>query len=92
MNGSRASLPHGAAGMSGDPAGKWSACCSWRLEREELVSVGYRETMIARRLESMPIGPQLRELIRHALCWAWKDEEMHAIYLRARSCAWAAVR
>ncbi len=52
------------------------------LEREEIVSVGYRETMIVRRLETMPIGPQVRELIRHALTWAWKDEEMHAIYLR----------
>ncbi|MEJ7638375.1 MAG: DUF362 domain-containing protein [Singulisphaera sp.] len=52
------------------------------LEREEIVSVGYREAMIARRLAGMPIGPQLRELIGHALAWAWKDEEMHAIYLR----------
>ena len=52
------------------------------LEREEIVSVGYREAMIARRLAGMPIGPQLRELIAHALAWAWKDEEMHAIYLR----------
>ena len=33
------------------------------LEREEIVSVGYREAMIARRLAGMPIGPQLRELI-----------------------------
>ena len=52
------------------------------LEREEIVSVGYREA-IARRLAGMPIGPQLRELIAHALAWAWKDEEMHAIYLRS---------
>ena len=37
------------------------------LEREEIVSVGYREAMIARRLAGMPIGPQLRELIAHAL-------------------------
>ncbi len=44
--------------------------------------MGYREAMIARRLETMPIGPQVRALIRHALTWAWKDEEMHAIYLR----------
>jgi uncharacterized protein (DUF362 family) len=52
------------------------------LEREEIVVVGYREAMIARRLETMPIGPQLRALFQHALTWAWKDEEMHAIYLR----------
>lgn len=52
------------------------------LEREEIVAVGYREALIARRLEAMPIGPQLRELIRHALAWAWKDEEMYAVYLR----------
>jgi hypothetical protein len=52
------------------------------LEREELVSVAYRETMIVRRLETMPIEPAVRALIRHALTWAWKDEEMHAIYLR----------
>ncbi|HEX8201395.1 MAG TPA: DUF362 domain-containing protein [Isosphaeraceae bacterium] len=52
------------------------------LEREELVSVGYREAMIARRLRTMPIEPPVRALIHHALAWAWKDEEMHAIYLR----------
>jgi uncharacterized protein (DUF362 family) len=52
------------------------------LEREEIVAVGYREAMIGHRLETMPISPQLQELIQHALTWAWKDEEMHAIYLR----------
>lgn len=52
------------------------------LEREEIVSVAYREALIARRLATIPIGPQLAELIGHALAWAWKDEEMHAIYLR----------
>jgi hypothetical protein len=52
------------------------------LQREEIVAVGYREAMIAHRLQAMPIGPQLCELIQHAMCWAWKDEEMHAVYLR----------
>jgi uncharacterized protein (DUF362 family) len=52
------------------------------LEREEIVAVGYREAMIVRRLETMPIRPQVCDLIRHTLTWAWKDEEMHAIYLR----------
>jgi uncharacterized protein (DUF362 family) len=52
------------------------------LEREELVSVGYRETAIVRRLNVMPLTPAIREIIRHALLWVWKDEEMHAIYIR----------
>jgi uncharacterized protein (DUF362 family) len=52
------------------------------LEREEIVSVAYREAAIAERLARMPIEEEARTLIRHALLWAWKDEEMHAIYIR----------
>src|SRR5262245_18963532 len=52
------------------------------LEREELVSVAYREAAIVRRLQAMPIPPEVRELIHHSLLWIWKDEEMHAIYIR----------
>ena len=52
------------------------------LEREELVSVGYRESAIIRRLQAMPVTDEVRDLVRHALLWLWKDEEMHAIYMR----------
>jgi uncharacterized protein (DUF362 family) len=52
------------------------------LEREQIVSVGYRESLIAQRLASLPIDPEAREVMRHALLWAWKDEEMHAVYIR----------
>ena len=52
------------------------------LEREQIVSVGYRERLIAQRLHSLPIDPEAREVMRHALLWAWKDEEMHAVYIR----------
>jgi len=52
------------------------------LEREEIVAVGYRENAIARRLATMEIDDDVRELIRHALIWVWKDEEMHSIYIR----------
>jgi hypothetical protein len=52
------------------------------LEREELVSVGYREAAIVQRLEAMPLSADVRDLIRHALLWVWKDEEMHAVYMR----------
>ena len=52
------------------------------LEREQIVSVGYRESLIAQRLDRMPLSDDVRQLIRHSLLWAWKDEEMHAIYIR----------
>src|SRR5512135_3126574 len=63
------------------------------LQREEIVAVGYRETMIARRLETMPIGPQLRELIQHALTWAWgRTRRCTPSTSGARSSAWAVGR
>jgi uncharacterized protein (DUF362 family) len=52
------------------------------LEREEIVSVGYREELIAARVETLRMPEQEREIIRHALLWIWKDEEMHTIYIR----------
>jgi uncharacterized protein (DUF362 family) len=56
--------------------------CLLSLEREEIVSVAYREEVFLRRLAAMPIPSEVRDLIHHALVWAWKDEEMHAIYIR----------
>lgn len=58
------------------------ALCLLALEREEIVSVGYRESLMVKRLASMRITDEVRDIIRHALLWAWKDEEMHAIYIR----------
>ncbi|MEM7342658.1 MAG: DUF362 domain-containing protein [Chloroflexota bacterium] len=52
------------------------------LEREELVTVGYRESVMVNRLEHMPIDDEVRKIIHHALIWIWKDEDMHTIYIR----------
>ena len=52
------------------------------LEREEVVSVSYRETLMRHRLQQMPILPSAQNLIHHALVWTWKDEQMHTLYLR----------
>ena len=52
------------------------------LEREEIVSIGYRGSLMDRRLASMPIPDDVKKLILHALLWIWKDEEMHTIYIR----------
>ena len=66
----------------GRPREELIGLCLMALEREELVSVGYREELMTRRLAAMPLSPSIRELMRHALIWAWRDEEMHAIYIR----------
>ena len=52
------------------------------LEREELASVGYRESLMEKRINAMPLADEVKELIRYALIWIWKDEEMHTIYIR----------
>lgn len=70
------------AKYSGRPREELIGLCLMALEREELVSVGYREELMTRRLAAMPLSPSIRELMRHALIWAWRDEEMHAIYIR----------
>jgi hypothetical protein len=64
------------------PRGELIALCLMALEREELVTVGYREDLMNQRLVGMPLSEPVRELIRHALIWAWRDEEMHTIYIR----------
>lgn len=30
----------------------------------------------------MPLAEAVRDLIRHAMVWVWKDEEMHTAYIR----------
>jgi hypothetical protein len=52
------------------------------LEREQVVSIAYRECAIADRIARMPLPEEARDLLRHAMVWIWKDEEMHASYIR----------
>lgn len=52
------------------------------LEREQVVSIAYRESAIADRIARMPLPEEVRDLIRHAMVWVWKDEEMHTGYIR----------
>jgi uncharacterized protein (DUF362 family) len=70
------------AEYAGRPREELILLCLLALEREELVSVGYREELMTQRLSAMPISLAACELMRHALIWAWRDEEMHSIYIR----------
>ena len=52
------------------------------LEREQIVAVAYREEAVAERVAALDVDDEVRALIRQTLVWIWKDEQMHAEYLR----------
>lgn len=52
------------------------------LEREQIVAVAYREESVAGRIDDLAIRDQLRAVVRQTLVWIWKDEELHAEFLR----------
>ena len=52
------------------------------LEREQIVAVAYREEAVAARVAGLDIGDEARDLVRQTLIWIWKDEQLHAEYLR----------
>jgi uncharacterized protein (DUF362 family) len=52
------------------------------LEREQLVTVAYRNDLMASRLDELKLSSDWKRVLRQSLAWAWKDEQMHAIYTR----------
>jgi hypothetical protein len=52
------------------------------LEREQIVAVAYREEAVADRVAALDIGDDARAVVRQTLIWIWKDEQLHAEYLR----------
>lgn len=68
--------------FAGDPKAELLALLLFALEREQIVSTAYRESVIRRHLDAMQIPAEARETFRQALVWIWKDEEMHTIFLR----------
>jgi hypothetical protein len=52
------------------------------LEREQIVAVAYREEAVAGRVDALSLDADIRSLVRQTLVWIWKDEELHAEYLR----------
>jgi hypothetical protein len=52
------------------------------LEREQIVTVAYRDDVLGPRVARLPVPAEVRRIVRHCLEWAWKDEGTHADYLR----------
>ena len=67
---------------AGNPRRELKALLFMALEREELVTTAYRESMMSRVVEEMQVPKEVKELLRYALVWIWKDEDMHTVYTR----------
>ena len=52
------------------------------LEREQIVAVAYREEAVAGRVAELDVDDEVRALIRQTLVWIWKDEQLHAEFMR----------
>ena len=67
---------------AGRPAQEMIRLFLLALEREQIVSIAYSDDVLNRRLSSLQVPDDAREIFRSALVWAWRDEVMHAIYIR----------
>ena len=52
------------------------------LEREELVTTAYRANFLSGNVEKLSLDKELNAIVKHALIWVWKDEDMHTVYTR----------
>ncbi len=68
---------------AGRPQREMLRLCLLALDREENVAVAYHARSIGPRLASLPVPEDVREVIRAALLWVWRDEEVHAVYMHA---------
>ncbi|MFL5357183.1 DUF362 domain-containing protein [Archangium sp.] len=66
----------------GRPTEELRALLLLALERERIVAVAYRDEVMRERLATVTMPEDSRALLRQALAWAWRDEEMHATYTR----------
>ena len=77
-----ADLLNVAAACAGRPDEEVRRLWQVALERESIVAVAYRRDIIGSRLATMPIDDATRVLVGRAIRWAWRDEEMHALWIR----------
>jgi hypothetical protein len=52
------------------------------LEREQVVAVAYREEAVAGRVAALDMDEDARACVRQTLVWIWKDEQLHAEFIR----------
>ena len=75
-------LAGGSASTAGRPDAEAEHLWLLALEREQIVAVAYREESVAGRVDDLAVSDELRAVVRQTLVWIWKDEELHAEFLR----------
>lgn len=65
-----------------DPEAEWRALYLLALEREQIVTVHYAGKVLHERIERLQAPHAMKHLVHHALRWAARDEDMHAVYAR----------
>jgi uncharacterized protein (DUF362 family) len=68
--------------FAADPKKELNQLLLIALEREEIVSVAYRDAVLNSALDNLGLDPERKALCRSALNWIWKDEQMHTTYVR----------
>jgi len=68
--------------FAGNPDAEREQLWLLALEREQIVAVAYREEAVAGRIAALELPASLRALVRQTLVWIWKDEALHAEYVR----------
>lgn len=66
----------------GRPAAELDALWVLGIEREAIVTVAYRRSVIEERLRKMPLDDEARAVISRAIRWAWRDEQTHTLWVR----------
>src|SRR5579863_5116417 len=69
---------------AGNPAKERSKLLALALDREQVVAIAYREEAVAGRVADLCVDDDVRDLVRQTLIWIWKDEQLHAEYLRGQ--------
>lgn len=78
----RADLAALAARHAGAPRDEIRAIHLLGLERKQIVAMAYRPEALHERLASLPVDEASRAAIRHAMGWIWREEQMHATFVR----------
>lgn len=80
----REQLDAWARRWDGSPRAQRRALLLFGLEREQIVTVAYREDVLADRIDQLAADDELRQLIRRALAWVWRDEALHVEWVRGQ--------